>query len=225
MLVWIDLETTGLAATQERVLEVACIITDDALVEIARFQRVTAEAKHHDLSKVDPYVLQMHVANGLWNESLLAPEDSGDVAKPACGIKHVDVALFDFIYGTIRRLQNLPGDDADKTMRDHVGEKKGPQLAGSTISFDRAFMQVHLPLSHALLSYRNLDVSSFNEIAKRRWPSLFDTRPRTAPESRHRALDDILDSLAVMRHYDRAFGRAIAAWGDEGGTVEDLVAP
>ncbi len=195
MLVWIDLETTGLVATQEKILEVACIITDDALNEIARFERVTTEAKHHDLSQVSEYVLKMHATNGLWCESLLAE------AQQTIG--QTDYWLDMFITNTIITHTGVK-DSAE--LVNFVGSKSGPQLAGSTISFDRAFMQEHLPRAHGLLHYRNHDVSTLNEIAKRVWPAVFEGRPRPAVDSRHRAMGDIEDSLAVARYYVRVLG-------------------
>ena len=209
MLVWIDLETTGLDHSKEKILEVACVITDDKLVELARFQRVTSEAQYCDLSKVNAYVRKMHVDNGLWNESILASDDTtfmigengqwilddqGDpkIAQPAASRQATDADLCRFIH---------------HACRDHgveVGEKKGPQAAGSTIGFDRAFMQVHLPRAHALLHYRSLDVTSLNEFAKRFVPWVYEARPRgNDGVSKHRAMDDILESLEVARNYAR----------------------
>ena len=195
MLVWIDLETTGLVATKERVLEVACIITDDDLNEVARFERVTNEARFVDFAKVDPYVIEMHFANGLWRESLL----KGDtyIASLAC----VDVDLATFIKTHAHVTRTIAKDDGTTKA---VVDK--PQLAGSTISFDRAFMDVHLPKASAELHYRNVDVSSFNEVAKRMWPRAYEARPRDAGGSKHRGMDDIVNSLNVLRYYTTNLG-------------------
>ena len=186
MIVWVDLETTGLIPAKERILEVAAIITDDDLVEVARFHSVTSEARYHDLSQVDPYVLKMHADNGLWCESLLAQE-FGEIGR-------VDEALRFFI---------------EEHCGENIYEKKGPQLAGSTISFDRAFMQVHLPTAHALLHYRNLDVSTLNEMSKRFWPEVYESRPRQNADggrSAHRAMSDIEHSLWTARYYASRLG-------------------
>lgn len=198
MLVFIDLETTGLDPETNVVLEVAAVITDDALNEVARFERVTTEAKHFDLSKVDPYVLKMHVDNGLWNASLLASDfyttdaTGREIVQPSSAINHVDSALVAFI------TDHVGLDEFDMP---RVGAKLGPQLAGSTISFDRAFMQKHLPHAHRLLHYRNVDVTTFNETARRFLPVLHDGRPRSGPSAAHRAMPDVLESLNVYRYY------------------------
>lgn len=170
-IIWIDVETTGLSAAKERLLEVACIITDDQLNEVARYEAVTGEAKFVDFAKVDPYVIDMHFKNGLWQESLLRGESR----------MVVDSDLFEFIMA----------NGAEKS-----------QLGGSTISFDRNFIEMHLPVTNTLLHYRNIDVTTFNEIAKRLWPSVHEARPR-GTGSTHRAMPDIEGSLNVMRYYTK----------------------
>lgn len=174
MIIWVDTETTGLLPAKERLLEVACIITDDQLNEVARYEAVTSEAKFVDFAKVDPYVLDMHFKNGLWQESLMR-------GKARIG---VDSELHTFI-------------------KENGAEKS--QLAGSTISFDRNFIEMHLPFANSLLHYRNIDVTTFNETARRFWPSVHEVRPR-GTGSTHRAMADIEESLNVMRYYTKALG-------------------
>lgn len=89
MLIWIDTETTGLDPRGDRLLEIGVIVTDDALVEVARWQRVLRNARIIDLRDLSPIVQQMH-ARGLWCESLLSDlSDEG-----------ADLALRDFILAT-----------------------------------------------------------------------------------------------------------------------------
>lgn len=195
MLVWIDLETTGLVATKERVLEVACIITDDDLNEVARFERVTNQALYTEFAKVDPYVIEMHYANGLWRESML----KGDKYEHLPEAIDNDLARFIVAHGHVKRVVTKD-DGTSKEVTDK------PQLAGSTISFDRAFLDVHFPLTSSQLHYRNVDVSSFNEVAKRMWPRTFEARPRDAGGSKHRGMDDIVNSLNVLRYYTTNLG-------------------
>lgn len=202
MLVWIDLETTGLVASKERVLEVACIITDDRLNEVARFERVTNEARFVDFTQVDPFVIEMHFANGLWRESLLKG------SAYANSLLAADMELAQFIVAHAHVKRTITKDDG--TTKEVVDK---PQLAGSTISFDRAFLDVHFVRAANELHYRNVDVSSFNEVAKRVWPYTFEGRPRDGG-SKHRAMDDIVNSLSVMRHYVNNLGPRFAGEGN-----------
>lgn len=205
MLIFVDLETTGLnprggdewTDTGDTILEVAAIVTNDDLAEVARFHRVTSEARRHPLHQVDPFVRQMHVDNGLWNESILAVElpDGG-----SAHLMDVDDDFSRFIaehcYGTV---------PIEGTV---LEPKHGPQLAGNTVSFDRGFMEVHLPKSAALLHYRSLDVTALNETARRFWPEVHASRPRQATAA-HRAMPDVEHSLWILRYYSNRLGPVV----------------
>lgn len=203
MLAWIDLETTGLDPKADSVLEVACIITTDDLSEVARFSRVTGEAIRHDLAKVHPVVIDMHSKNGLWVESMMAGIErrAGDGRLPefrsgGWEIDRVDWALSKFIRDTCFPPQKFDGSPPDKYYP--------PQLAGSTISFDREFLRHHLPKTLAELHYRNLDTSTLNEMARRYWPAVYSGRPAAGKDGAHRAVDDILVSIETARYYRTA---------------------
>lgn len=174
MLAFFDLETTGLdpRAPDAAVLEVACVLTDDALVEIARTDMVVAPPVDLDWSRLDPVVQKMHEDSGL--RALLAQIPPG-VLQPAA----VDGMLVEFLT---------------------AWKAQGAQLAGNTISFDRAWMAVHLPRAHAMLHYRNVDATTLNELARRFMPEIYAARPRGKAVA-HRALADALESLATIRHY------------------------
>lgn len=183
MIVFVDLETTGLkAGPNHTILEVAGIITDDQFNEKSAFHRVVynhhaAEILNNDFPKhIDPYVISMHTKNGLW----LACSQSKDRRY------HVDEEFAAWI----------------KTYCQETGERNGPQLAGNTINFDRNFLEVDFPESFALLHYRNIDITTLNEMARRFFPNAYASRPRRA-EASHRAMDDILESLDTARHYSK----------------------
>lgn len=215
MLIWIDLETTGLDPRTCDVLEVACIATNDSLTEQARFERVVyspladvALRQRTDFRRptdpyIDPVVWEMHSANGLWRES-----------RHGENIATVDRDLAEFIekYATSERVRTDPVTGEGTRVLDP------PQLAGSTVSFDRSFLEKHAPLSAARLHYRSLDVSSLNEVARRFWLPTYDARPRGA--SAHRAMADISASIECLRHYLRELvpaERVAAMFGAEAG--------
>lgn len=172
-LVWVDLETTGLDPRLDSILEVACVVTD-GFDEVARFCSVTRVARFISLNSLHPAVREMHAKNGLWNESLDSTRSTKEVAAD----------LLSFV-------------------REHTDERASP-IAGSTISFDRAFLLDKMPDAAAWLHYRNVDVSTVNEIARRWYPAAYAARPhanRPKSESPHRAMDDVLESIEVLRHY------------------------
>lgn len=187
MLLFLDLETTGLDAAHNIVLEVAAILVRDDFSEVARFGRVigwapaarfsTGDCRYYD---IDPVVIAMHTTNGLWAASARSPHK--------CVTVDADLAAF---------VRTHCGAD--------VGEKQGPQLAGNTINFDRAFLKRLFPETHALLHYRNLDVTTLNEMSKRFWPEVHLARPRAA-NAAHRAMADCLESLECARYYARVLG-------------------
>lgn len=217
MLVWIDLETTGLDPVKNDILEVAAIVTDDNFNEVARYTNVagfgwaryivnvlagmrelgvqegTAEyntelARLSAKTELSTYVLEMHWKNGLW-------KDCAQCWRPGLGTVDQELAKF------IREAAQTVSTDEK-----NLGELIKPQLAGSTISFDREFMRDWhdsgrgLPLALAELHYRNLDVSSFNEVARRQWKAVYDARPNNENKA-HRGMADIEASIRVLKHY------------------------
>jgi oligoribonuclease len=187
-LVWLDLETTGLDPASNRVLEVACIVTDAALNKRDVFHRVTSAASEVRLADVDPFVRDMHDKNGLWFESARARTDLG-------GWFHED-----FVDGELAAFLESSGG-------------RGCQLAGNTVSFDRAFLCARMPRSAKMLHYRHLDVTGLNELALRLAPEIHAGRPRTSGGA-HRAMADVLESIETARYYARALGWLPSAGGE-----------
>lgn len=181
MLAFIDLETTGLDDAHDDVLEVACLVIDDRLTaEVAQYHAVVhTEREFFELPEV---VRDMHTKSGLWAEV----KDS-KVARP---IRQVDRELADFLRTHAVKIER----DAGRVTLVR------PQLAGNGIHFDRGFMRRCLRRAEAELHHRQLDVTSVNELMRRFCPHVYEARPRPT-ESAHRAMDDVLESLAVARHY------------------------
>jgi len=181
MLAFLDLETCGLDVEHDDVLEVACLVIDDRLVgEIARYHAVVrTDREFYELPEV---VRDMHTKSGLWAE---VQDDK--IARP---IDQVDRELARFLRDHAVQIEQA----ADRTTLVR------PQLAGNGIHFDRGFMRRCLRRAEAEMHHRQLDVTSINELMRRFCPAVHEARPRPA-QSAHRAMDDVLESLAVARHY------------------------
>ena len=84
-------------------------------------------------------------------------------------------------------------------LRGHVPEVRKAPLAGSSVYVDRGFLAVEMPAFEGHLHYRVVDVSSIKELVKRWYPKVFFTAPEKT--GNHRALGDVLDSIAELRYY------------------------
>lgn len=183
-LVWVDLETTGLDPDRDVILEVACIVTDSQLDEVVSYSRVTqseprSSGAFEALTRImDDVVLRMHAENGLLEEIRMG-------SGVPLSVVQADICAL---------LDEYIVDD---------GESK-PVLAGSTVSFDRNFMEVHMPLVVPRLHYRNVDVSTIRELCERWRPELNRFRPRNEAKA-HRALADIRESIEYLRFYREAW--------------------
>ena len=172
MIVWLDLETTGLDAEKDLILEVACVVTTDQLAELGRFHAVTDYAKRVPLCSLPVRVQEMHLENGLWLDSLRNGQSADSVAS----------AFHNFLVGEMK----IPKDPK-------------PLLAGNTISFDRRFLQEKWPLTASLFHYRDYNVTTLHEFFKGAAPDVYTAAPGRCPG--HRAMPDILSSLENTRYY------------------------
>lgn len=175
MIAWVDLETTGLDERTGHLLEVAVVITDDKLKEVADFSYLVLPiGVEPNEMKMDPVVLEMHTKNRLISD-VIAHGTRRYLAEQAL-IENVRTVL-----GTESMIKETP-------------------LAGSTVGFDRRWLRHHMPTFEGLFSYRSIDVSSITELAKRMAPAIYEGRPKN-PYPAHRAITDVLESIGYLRYY------------------------
>lgn len=86
-------------------------------------------------------------------------------------------------------------------LQQHVPAEKCP-IAGNTIGQDKRFLQRYMPTLHAYFHYRSVDVSSIKELAQRWQPELLK---KFKKENKHRALEDIKESIAELQYYRDVF--------------------
>jgi oligoribonuclease len=164
-----DLEMTGLDPDRERIIEIAVLVTDAQLEITAEGPDLVIHQPETLLSQMDGWNQKHHAASGLL-ERVRASTITEAQAE-------AEVLAF---------------------LRAHVPERSVP-LAGNSIHQDRRFLRRYMPSVDAYLHYRNLDVSTVKELARRWYPEIY----AKAPDKRgsHRALDDIRESIAELRYY------------------------
>lgn len=148
LIAWIDTETTGLDHVSDSLLEIAVVVTDNDLREVARFSSVIREERRR-LVRMDEVVHRMHTDSGLFAALAAAP------ASLTVGVVERHVIAFLEAHGAT-----------------------GAVVAGSNVSFDRRFLDVWMPtLNREHLHYRSIDVSTVKELARRFAPAAFRTAP------------------------------------------------
>ncbi len=188
LLVWMDMEMTGLDAEKERIIEVAVIITDGNLTEIAAGPRVGSPANPAPGSLYGP-----------GPELVIKQPDEILDAMDAWNKKHHGGS------GLIARVKasevtdELAEEQILAFINAHAGAKERPVLAGNSIHQDRRFIRRYMPRLDARLHYRMVDVSTIKELARRWYPAIVAKSPQK--KDSHRALDDIRDSIDELRFY------------------------
>jgi oligoribonuclease len=151
VLVWMDLEMTGLDVGSHVIVEVATLITDDDLAIVAEGPDLVVSTAPEQLAAMDDFVRNMHTKSGL-----LAEIDSSTISLDQAG-----ASTLEFI-------------------RAHVPTPRTVPLAGNSIGTDRRFLAAQLPEVEEYLHYRSVDVSTIKELARRWYPEALKKAPSKA---------------------------------------------
>ena len=173
-LIWIDLEMTGLDPDSDRIIEIATIVTDAHL-------NILAEGPVHAIHQKDI------ILNGMDEWNTRQHGKSGLVER----VRRSTVTEAEAEAQTIEFLSRF------------VDPKKSP-MCGNSICQDRRFMHRTMPKLEAFFHYRNLDVSTVKELARRWRPEILQGMSK---ESTHLSLNDIRDSINELRYYREYFFR------------------
>jgi oligoribonuclease len=171
-LVWIDCEMTGLDLEVDELVEIAVVITDYDLNPVDSGLSIVIKPDASALESMGEFVRAMHTESGLIEE-----------IPNGVSVAEAEYEVLEYVLK-------------------HVPEEQRAPLAGNTIGTDRAFLSKYMPRLDAHLHYRNVDVSSIKELAKRWYPRAYFNSP--AKNGGHRALADILESIRELRYYRRA---------------------
>lgn len=167
-LIWIDLEMTGLSPESDVIIEIATVVTDAQLNTLAEGPVLAVHQPEAVLAAMDDWNTKQHGGSGLVQRVL----DSSVTTRAA------EQMTLDFL-------------------AQWVPQGKSP-MCGNSIGQDRRFLARYMPRLEQYFMYRNLDVSTLKELAKRWQPSVCDGFSK---KGSHLAMDDIRDSIAELKHY------------------------
>ena len=168
------MEMTGLVPETDRIIEVALVITDNDLNTIAEAPVLVVHQPDAVLDGMDSWNKSTHAKSGLIEK----------VKASALDDASVETQMLAFL-------------------KEHVPEKVSP-MCGNSICQDRRFLARWMPQLEAYFHYRNLDVSTLKELAKRWKPEVAQALKK---HGKHEALADIYESINEMKHYREHFIR------------------
>ncbi|HXG28450.1 MAG TPA: oligoribonuclease [Nevskiales bacterium] len=171
-LIWIDLEMTGLNPDQDRIIEIATVVTDKDLNLIAEGPVLAIHQADAVLDKMDAWNTRQHGQSGLTQR----------VRTSTLSERDAELATLQFL-------------------AQHVPPNSSP-MCGNSICQDRRFLHRWMPELERYFHYRNLDVSTLKELARRWAPAVAEAYTKS---STHLALDDVRDSINELRHYRAQF--------------------
>jgi oligoribonuclease len=173
-LIWIDLEMTGLDPLRDHVIEIATIVTDSGLNLLAEGPVIAIHQPEAVLAGLDEWNRNTHGASGLL--------DRVRASKMSAAEAEAETLAF---------------------LEQHAQAGSSP-MCGNSICQDRRFLAREMPTLERFFHYRNLDVSTVKELARRWAPGVLAGVQKS---STHAALDDVRESIEELAHYRRVFFR------------------
>ena len=173
-LIWLDMEMTGLNPDSDRIIEIAMVITDAELETIVEAPVLVVHQADSVLDGMDAWNQSTHGKSGLIDKVRASTLDEATVEQQMLAF-----------------------------LKEHVPERASP-MCGNSICQDRRFMARWMPQLEAYFHYRNLDVSTLKELARRWKPEVAQGIKK---HGKHEALADIYESINEMKHYREHFIR------------------
>ena len=173
-LIWIDLEMTGLNPDADAIIEIATLVTDKELTILAEGPELAIQHPLARLQAMDDWNRNQHTKSGLWQR----------VLDSTMSLATAEALSVEFL-------------------SKWIPANKSP-ICGNSICQDRRFLVRGMPRLERYFHYRNLDVSTIKELARRWAPGV---AKGFVKNSAHTALSDIRDSVAELRYYRQFMGR------------------
>lgn len=167
-LIWIDLEMTGLDTQNDRIIEIATLVTDSQLNLLAEGPVLAVHQSDEVLNGMDDWNRRHHSASGLVDRVRASSVDEAEAERQTLAF-----------------------------LEQWVPVRTSP-MCGNSICQDRRFLARLMPKLEAYFHYRNLDVSTLKELARRWKPEIMTGFNKSGS---HLALDDIRESVAELRYY------------------------
>jgi oligoribonuclease len=167
-LIWIDLEMTGLKPDTDVIIEMATIVTDVDLKVVAEGPVLAIHQPDSVLDAMDEWNKRTHGASGL--------------------ITRVKDSKYTMASAEKRTMEFLTV----------LVEPNSSPMCGNSICQDRRFLARHMPTLERFFHYRNLDVSTLKELARRWAPGII---PGFSKQGEHKALADIQESIRELAYY------------------------
>lgn len=171
-LIWLDLEMTGLEPAQDVILEIATIVTDSQLNILAEGPVFAIHQSDQILDNMSQWCIEHHGKSGLTERCRQSTTDLASATAQTIAF-----------------------------VEQYVPKGVSP-MCGNSIGQDRRFINKYMPDFEDFFHYRNLDVSTIKELARRWKPELLD---KVVKSGAHLALDDIRESIAELKVYQEHF--------------------
>lgn len=173
-LIWVDMEMSGLLPDTDVILELAAVVTDGELNVVAESPVFVVHQSDAILDGMDAWNKGTHGKSGLIDR----------VKSSQLDAEAAEAQMIEFL-------------------KPHIGAGKSP-MCGNSICQDRRFMARYMPTLEAYFHYRNLDVSTFKELARRWKPAIYNNFKKAG---KHEALADIYESIEELKYYREHFIR------------------
>jgi len=171
-LVWLDMEMTGLSPDNDRVIEIAMVVTDGNLETVAEAPVLVVHQPDSILDAMDNWNKSTHGKSGLIDKIKASTLDEAAV----------EAQMLAFL-------------------KEYVPARTSP-MCGNSICQDRRFMARWMPQLEDYFHYRNLDVSTLKELARRWKPEVAQALKK---HGKHEALADVYESINELKHYREHF--------------------